>query len=306
LLDRRTAKWDATWLDALGVSADRLPRLDESAAPLDSARWPALRSVSVFPAIGDGAAANIGSGCVDDGALALTIGTTAAVRAVVREADRVLPLALWQYRVDAVRPLLGGATTEGGNVIAWVSESFGLDIAAASERFAATPPDAHGLTLLPTFAGERSPGYAEHASGALHGLRLETTAADILRAAIESISYRLTDVVEACAPLVKRDAPIVVSGGALLASRYWRQLLADLSGREIAVTDEAEASARGVAMLALHRMTGVDLASLSPVRRIAHTPSRAHIDVYHAARERQRALYRKLIAPAESGFMNSE
>jgi gluconokinase len=290
LLDRAALMWDARWLTALGLDAERLPALDEQPRPMHGMFDDAV----VFPAIGDGAAANIGSGCVDARSIALTVGTTAAARIVTLGGPPVLSGALWQYRVDGARALVGGATTEGGSVIAWATEAFGLDLAAASARFASTPPDAHGLTVLPTFAGERSPGYAEHASGTLHGLRLETRPEDILRALIESISYRLASIVDALAPLAEPDAPIVVSGGALVASPFWRQVLSDVTGRAVWLTDETEASARGAAMLALHRLRGSALAELAPGRHLAHRPDAARAQLYRAAMARQQALYARI------------
>jgi gluconokinase len=295
LLNRAALTWDADWLAALGLSADRLPALDES----PHAAHPQLRlgDAAVFPAIGDGAAANIGSGCVDARSLAVTIGTTAAARIVTPHGPAALSGALWQYRVDGARALLGGATTEGGGVVAWATEALKLDLAAASARFADTPPDVHGLTVLPTFAGERSPGYAEHASGVIHGLRLATRPEDILRALIESISYRIAQIVDALGPLAAPDAPIIASGGALVVSQYWRQLLADVTGRDVWLTDEAEASARGAAMLALSRSGVAALTDLAPRRWLAHRPDASRYAIYRAAMARQQAMYARLIQP---------
>ncbi|HEU5089776.1 MAG TPA: FGGY family carbohydrate kinase, partial [Roseiflexaceae bacterium] len=83
LVDRRSNQWDHELLDFLGVARDYLAPLVDSGQPLrglNSAyanRWPALRDVPWFPALGDGAAANIGSGCDNPQRIALTVGTTA-------------------------------------------------------------------------------------------------------------------------------------------------------------------------------------------------------------------------------------
>ena len=81
-------------------------------------RWPALRTASWFSAVGDGAASNIGSDCVDPTRMALNVGTSAALRVVTR--DRLVPpRGLWRYRVDrarassAARPRRGVTSSRG-------------------------------------------------------------------------------------------------------------------------------------------------------------------------------------------------
>ncbi|HJZ47671.1 MAG TPA: FGGY family carbohydrate kinase, partial [Roseiflexaceae bacterium] len=147
LLDRRRIEWDAPLLDFLGVAPDQLSPLADASEPLSglaagfATRWPALRDVPWFPAIGDGAAANIGSGCTGPDRLALTVGTTGALRVIQSEVAEV-PAGLWCYRVDRRRALLGGATSEGGNVYGWMQETLRLDEPSATERaLAELPPD---------------------------------------------------------------------------------------------------------------------------------------------------------------------
>lgn len=68
LLNQHTANWDAPLLDFFQLSPTNLPPLidrDEALPPLLPAwaqRWPALANAQWFPAVGDGACNNIGSG----------------------------------------------------------------------------------------------------------------------------------------------------------------------------------------------------------------------------------------------------
>src|SRR5262245_52981393 len=127
LFDQDALRWDAEALAAAAVEPAALFRVVDSIegrrglrAPW-ATRWPALRGVPWFPAVGDGAAGNVGSDCIDAGHIALNVGTSAALRVVTAE-DRRAPWGLWRYRIDRRRSLVGGATSEGGNVYAWCRE----------------------------------------------------------------------------------------------------------------------------------------------------------------------------------------
>src|SRR5205823_4546348 len=77
---------------------------------------------------------------------------------VVTTAPPVPPRGLWCYRLDRRRALLGGATSEGGNVYAWCRQMLKLPGDDQLEAaLAALPAADHGLTVLPHWAGERAP-----------------------------------------------------------------------------------------------------------------------------------------------------
>ena len=167
LLDRHKLAWDELLLNALPVRLEQLSRLTDSNTarqgliPQFAARWPTLRDLPWFPALGDGATANVGSGCVSSMRVALTVGTTSAMRAVVDSSIAHVPAGLWCYRVDGRRSLPGGALSEGGSVFAWMKDLLQLgDLTGLETALATMDPDAHGLTVLPFLAGETKPGLA--------------------------------------------------------------------------------------------------------------------------------------------------
>src|ERR671939_619336 len=167
LLDVHRCAWDREVLDPIGLAPPQLSPLGDTAdavaglCPQWAARWPALAAVPWLPALGDGACSNVGSGCTSPRRIALMVGTSGALRVVVDTPDAPVAPGLWWYRVDRRRPLLGGALSEGGNLVAWMRATLRLDALPALEaEIAAMAPDAHGLTVLPFLAGERSPGCA--------------------------------------------------------------------------------------------------------------------------------------------------
>ena len=92
MLNRETLAWDMELLDAIRLDVEQLPRVSDEPHEREGRTW--------FPAIGDGAAANLGSGAVGVDVGGLTIGTSGALR-VVREAGEAPRPGLFQFRVDA-------------------------------------------------------------------------------------------------------------------------------------------------------------------------------------------------------------
>lgn len=249
--------WDGETLALAGIDRARVFALARDAAPQRTlrgpwrGRWPALERARWLAAVGDGAASNVGSGCVDGSRVALNVGTSAALR-VVTGAPVVPPRGLWRYRVDARRAMLGGATSEGGNVHAWCREVLALpDDDALEAALATAAPDTHGLTVLPFLAGERAPGWRDDRRGVVAGLSLATTAIDIARAGMEAVALRLAAVYDLLRPHAAPDHVVVASGGTIARSRAWTRTIADALGRAISWSAEPEATSHGAALLAL-------------------------------------------------------
>jgi gluconokinase len=301
MLNRADLGWSRQWLDVLNMSVSNFPELADYSdmqrglVPAYASRWPALRDVPFCLAVGDGAAANIGCGCCDDTQIALTVGTTAALRLVSTEILPGVPPGLWGYRVDDVHHLIGGATTEGGNIFQWARKTLRLDEAEVETALLSRVPDSHGLTILPLLAGERSPGWASDATGSIVGLRLSTTPLDILQAAMEGVALRLSLVAEQIQSLVRADAPLVGGGGALTSSPAWAHMIANAINRTLHITEEAEITARGTAILTLYALNLCSLNSYPPAIAYTIEPIPAVVDLLRAARERQESLYKELV-----------
>jgi gluconokinase len=270
LLDLRAGTWDAELLDALGVEPGLLPPLAD-----DPAGKP-----PIFPPLGDGACSNLGAGCTTPERAALMIGTSGAYR-IVREAAPEPRPSLFCYFLDDRRIVEGGAVSDGGNLHAWLERTLRLDHAELRE------PDAHGLTFLPLLGGERSPGWNPHATGAVAGLSFRVDASDLQQAALEGVTYRLAEIAEAL-PEVRE---VVATGRALLASPAWIQLCADVLNRSVTASAVPEGSARGAAVYALERLGAEP--DPAPLGR-TYEPDPRRAEIYAAARERQRDLYRRL------------
>lgn len=307
MLVTRNRVWDDELLRVLKVKPEQMPRLgdlhDSSQGLIAeyAERWPALRNVPWFPAVGDGASACVGSGCASVENWSLTMGTSSAIRVVVAP-ERVVPsLGLWLYLIDGKRAVLGGALSEGGNLFSWLDNVMKLpSLSEAEPQAAEIAPDGHGLTILPFIAGERSLGWHAEARMTVAGISLHTSPADLLRAGAESLAYRLDAVYERlCALLeMEREVPkVICSGGALLSSSLLQSILADTLGASLYPSHEHEASARGAALLALETMGVIeDVARIQPDLSHVVVPNAERGAIYKKALERQEKLYHLLLS----------
>jgi len=304
LLNRHTLHWDEAWLADLPLTVDQLSPLGDvddtlrGLLPPWADRWPALKTVPWLPAIGDGAAANIGSGCDNPSRIALTIGTTGAMRVVLPPDLPQVPAGLWLYRVKKTQGLLGGATTEGGNLYAWLRETLQLPPAEQLEReLAARPPADHGLTILPFVAGERAPGWKGSARASVVGFSLNTRPLDIVQAALEAIAYRFAIIYGRIKPhLGAEKQQIIASGGGLLSSAAWLQIMADVLNEPIIALTEHEITSRGVALLALQQLGQITHPSaLPPETGQTYLPDGERHELHAPAFARQQLVYRQLL-----------
>ena len=251
LFNQRECDWDYDFVRDLDISPEALPAISPQVnAPLSesfASRWPTLAEARLVTIVGDGAANNIGAGCSTKDRIALMIGTSGAMRVVFAgDPPAGLAPALWSYRVSQQRVVVGGALSDGGGLLQWLAESLKID----EVDVRALDPDAHGLTVLPFWSGERSTGWSSDARGGIFGLRQKTTPVEIVRATLESIAYRFALIARALDE-VAPNATIFASGNALRSSPLWLQIIADVLGRPLLFGGTAEASIRGAALLAL-------------------------------------------------------
>ncbi len=307
LFDQDLRAWDRELLEHIGLDESRLSPVDDSpfsglAQPFRG-RWPQLAGIPWFPASGDGACSNVGCGCVVPGRTALMIGTSGAMRAPLPQgASPVLPRGLWRYHVDSRRVLVGGALANGGNLHEWMRQTLRLDAdpGKLDVELRNRRPAAHGLTVLPFLAGERSVGWNPEARAAFVGMSLDTTAQDILQAGMEAVAYRFAAIQRLLDGAAGPAERTVATGGALFHSRAWTQILADVLERPLTLSLVSEASSRGAALLALEALGRIPSAEAAPALLGEEILPRAeNRSAYREAAEKQEKLYTLLRDPRE-------
>jgi gluconokinase len=296
LFDQNEKRWDREFLESLPIDEDKLSSISDEPwrglAGQWAERWPALRDVPWVPAAGDGACSNVGSGCTGSDRLALMVGTSGAMR-VLWKADSVeIPDGPWCYRSDTEHYVMGGALSDGGNLIEWLRNTLRLPDPEETEKLLSqVKPDSHGLTFLPLFAGERGPGWADLANGTVSGLSMSSKPVEILRAAMEAVAYRFATIAEMLETASPGDKQVIASGGGLIHSPTWTQIMADTLNKPITLSAVKEASSRGAALIALQALGGPEIEATKAPPGETFEPDPDRHEIYRKALERQRRLY---------------
>jgi len=295
-------QYDEGILTYLPIDASRLTPAEEldlpntHLLPAFRDRWPVLDGIPWYPSLGDGACNNVGSGCVTKDRFALMVGTSGAMRVVLEGQSVEPPAGLWAYRVDANRPVFGGAISNGGEVFAWMQRT--LDLATGPElenQLADIEPGSHGLTVLPFFAGERAPYWRADLRATITGMSLATRPVDILRASLESVALRFRQIYRMMIAKTGEPAEVMASGGALLRSHQWTQMMADALNRPVVACAESEASSRGAALWALEKLGVLSHLSAAPVRTAGIVqPREQYAAIYDSMMEKQNELYARI------------
>ena len=248
-----TPGFDARLCSIFGVPADVLPQVRDTLGELGTLRhdlWPVelpLRGQAV-----DQQAALAGAGCVVPGRVKATYGTGVFVLAhvgeqVPRPSGGLLPTVAWSQGGRFEYALDGGVFAAGA-MLEWLCRELGL---------APTPPelsalanqadDSAGARVLPALAGIGAPWWRPDARAVLAGLHGGTTRANVARAALEGIAWRVADVVEAIRETDEVD-DLRVDGG-LTNEPLLLQLQADTIGAPVEAAG-ADATVLGAAALA--------------------------------------------------------
>ncbi|MEH1098426.1 FGGY family carbohydrate kinase [Micromonospora sp. CPCC 205561] len=264
LLDLRTLDWDAEACELAGSRADELPELAPNdwrgrLRPTYARRWPQLADAPWAGPVGDGAASNVGSGCVEPNRVAVTVGTSAAVRLMQRvPAGRVLPPlpgTLWRYRVDHDHVVTGAAYSSGGNLFAWANRELRLPEGAELDAALARVPPGGGRPVNVRFGGDRPPGLVPAGSGELRGLSFDTTAVELLAGLMRGLCDLVADDLAVLESTVDKPVEVVLGGGAMAASHWWRTTFAvALAPRPVWYGRNPEVGASGAALVALDRV----------------------------------------------------
>lgn len=213
--------------------------------------------IPLFLGGSDGCLANLGSGIDQPGEVAITIGTSAAVRATHRTGRIDPEHQLFNYRIGADSFAVGGASNNGGKVIEYWRELLSGHFASVGDFIdAAFTVDAEDCpTYAPFLNGERAPLWDATVSSELRGLRGYHEPAHIARAVLEGVTANVVAILRNLEAAVGETDVIYASGG-FTRSAQWVDLLAERSGRRVEIADTPQASAYGAALVGKMGLAG--------------------------------------------------
>lgn len=260
--DIYTKTWNADALTILSIGAEKLStpvevtHAETALLPYYQSLFNIQQQVSFVTGASDGTLANLGCGAVTKDKLAITIGTSGAVRVVVPQPFERKLNTVFIYLLTEGMYVVGGPTNNGGNVLQWFVQQV-LQRADVDKGFnealmlaESIGPGAEGLIFLPYINGERAPVWDALAKGAFIGLTARHNQSHLARAVVESICYAVYDVFFSMENL-KDDVQVIYASGGFTKSDFWVQLVADIFGKKVMVNDVADASAIGAAMIGM-------------------------------------------------------
>jgi xylulokinase len=313
LLDVEHRCWSSPMLRALDIPGDWLPRCTESPEVSGRISATAARETGLKPGTpvvgggGDQAAQAVGSGVVTSGIISVTSGTSGVVFA---HSDRFAMESMGRlhafcHAVPGKWHVMGVMLSAGGS-LRWLRDCLGDSERAAAQlsgedpyelltRSASrAPAGSLGLIFLPYLTGERTPYADPEARGALVGLTVRHRKEHIVRSVLEGVSFGLRDCLELIQSLNVPIAQVRASGGGA-RSALWRQIQADIFGKELVLVNVTEGAAYGAALLAgvgVGTYAGVEEAvahSVAITERVAPIP--ANVARYQALYPTYRSLY---------------
>ncbi len=260
LYDIARQRWDEELLAAFDIPASVLPEVLPSSHHYGHTEAELFGApISVCGVAGDQQAALFGQGCFTPGMAKNTYGTGCFLlmhtgNRLQRSRNGLISTAAAQPGA-AAQYALEGSVFVAGAVVQWLRD--GLQAIRSSsevETLASSVPDSGGVVFVPAFTGLGAPYWNGDARGAILGLTRGSTAAHVARAAVESIAYQSTALLQA----MSRDAQdgggapvseLRVDGGACV-NDLLMQFQSDLLGIPVLRPRVTETTALGAAYLA--------------------------------------------------------
>ncbi len=268
LFDSSTLDWLPEALSAAGISSAHLSTPVATSHVLKTLK-PTYATYLELPTdlpfiIGasDGCVANLGANAIAPGEMAMTLGTSGAVRVTTEQPMPDVEQRLFSYILDIDTFVVGGPVNSGAIVFEWFMEQFG---ASPDDRKALTedydydyfnalaqviPAGSDGLIFLPYLMGERAPHWQAEARGVFFNIDIQHSKGHFARAVIEGIIFNLYSVGLA---LEETTGPvkIIYANGGAAQSPFWLQLISDVFNKPVVVQDNVESTALGTAFLGM-------------------------------------------------------
>lgn len=297
LYDVENGGWHEPWWDryATGIERPRLLWAGDIAGAVTDAAAHVTGIATGTPVIAgtiDAWSEAVSVGAHGSGDLMLMYGTTMFLIATDESTLRTPSMWTTVGAFAGTRNLAGGLATSGA-ITAWLKDLTEADYPTLLAEAEASGPGAHGLVMLPYFAGERTPILDPDARGVIAGLTLTHTRGDLYRAALEATALGVRHNVETMRAAGADIRRIVAVGGGTQGA-LWLRIVSDATGLTQQVPRTTIGASYGAAFLAATAIAESDAApSIAEWNPVAETivPDPEASRVYDALFDRYLRLY---------------
>ncbi|MGZ2590863.1 gluconokinase [Staphylococcus borealis] len=301
MFNLETRHWDAEALELLGITEAQLPQLVPTTHILKGMkkRYATLMGIDedtpIIVGASDGVLSNLGVNSYKKGEVAVTIGTSGAIRTVINKPRTDYKGRIFCYVLDEDHYVIGGPVNNGGVVLRWLRDELLASEVETAKRLGVDPydvltkiasrvkPGAEGLIFHPYLAGERAPLWNADARGSFFGLTLSHQKEHMIRAALEGVLYNLYAVYLALVEVMNETPSTIKATGGFAKSEVWRQMMADIFDTDLIVPESYESSCLGACVLGLKALG--DIEDYSIIEQMvgttnAHQPDPDTVQVY--------------------------
>ncbi len=247
-------KWDADLMGIFRVPDIILPEVKDSADDYGYSIPKLLgKAIPILGVAGDQHAALIGQACINPGMVKSTYGTGGFVLVntgtkILRSKHRLLTTL--SYRIGGnVQYAIEGSIFNTGTAVQWMRDNLQfIKSADETEAYARNSVDDR-IMFVPSFTGLGAPHWNPNARGAIYGLTRDTTPADMIRAALESVGYQSADLLNAMRIDIAGAIKTLRVDGGMSKNDWMLQFLADVTGVTVERSKVMETTGLGVAFL---------------------------------------------------------
>ncbi|RLL40699.1 gluconate kinase [Oceanobacillus piezotolerans] len=258
LMNVEKLDWDEDALELAGIRADQLSKIVPPTEILTNINGEVAEEIGISVdtpfVIGaaDGQLANLGSGAISPGEVNVSVGTSGAIRQFVKGAPVNDKMETFTYAFTDDTSIIGGPTNNGGIALQWLKDI--IEFKGTHDELVAGAAQVEvgsgGIIFLPYVNGERAPLWNGRAKGNFYGLDIAHTKDHLVRAVLEGVTFNIYQIGKSLEKIAGKPEKITVNGG-LSKSRLWVQIMADVFGQEIYLSDTHHNAAWGAAWTAL-------------------------------------------------------
>ncbi|WP_445486781.1 gluconokinase [Niallia sp. 03133] len=292
--------WDQEALNIAGISEDQLSKPVSTTYYLKGLETNYLEELGISSetpfvvGASDGVLSNLGVNAIDPGVVAVTIGTSGAIRTVTDKPVTDPKGRIFCYALTENHWVVGGPVNNGGMTFRWVRDELASSEVETAKRLGIDPYEvltkiasrvsagSNGLIFHPYLAGERAPLWNSNARGSFFGLGLHHKKEHMVRAVLEGVIFNLYTVMLALQEVIGEPKQIQATGG-FARSELWRQMMADIFNQEVTVPETFESSCLGAIVLGMYALG--DIKDFSIMKELvgsthSHEPIKENVEIY--------------------------